>query len=177
MTSISLFQRAELLHIGRTLGALLVLFGGLALMVQSYFGVLLPTTDGFQQTVATIIDLERIGTFQSPAFFVTLEYTTDTHSDNIRSGQQVEFEQYFDLTIGQEIDIRYNPQDMSDWRIEQSRTTLSDYGLGLLMMVFGAFALAFPTILRFASRQEDFELKDELDLDEVEVSGVNVNSL
>ncbi|MGB7341395.1 MAG: DUF3592 domain-containing protein [Phototrophicaceae bacterium] len=172
-----LFERAEIFYIGRKLGALLVLFGGLALIVQSYFGVWFPETDGFLPLTATVIDREQIGSFQNPSFLVTLAYAVPQDDapaiDQVRSGQQVEFEQYFGLSVGQVVDIVYNPQNWTEWRINNSHNDLSEYGLGLLMVLFGGFSLLFPTIVRWASRQEDFEFKDELD--NIDVSGVNTN--
>lgn len=171
-----LFERTELFYIGRKLGALLVLFGGVALIIQSYFSAWFPASDGYLPLTATVIDREQIGSFQNPSFLVTLAYDVIQDGEmieEVRSGQQVEFEQYFELSVGQVIDIVYNPQNLTEWRINKSNTDLSEYGLGLLMLVFGGFSLLFPTIVRWASRQEDFEFKDELD--NIDVSGVNTN--
>ncbi|GAB5493340.1 MAG: hypothetical protein Phog2KO_35550 [Phototrophicaceae bacterium] len=169
-----LFERTELIRIGRILGALLVLFGGLALLLQSYVVDIVPPRDGFVETTATIIDLEQLGTFQDPSFMVTLLYEIPDENANfqeVRSGQRVEFEQYFELIEGQTVTIHYNPQENSLWRLELDSDKLSEFGLGFLMIIFGILSLSFPTLINWASRQEDFEFKDELETNET--SGVN----
>ena len=170
-----LFERAEIFYIGRKLGALLVLFGGLALIVQSYFGVWFPETDGFLPLTATVIDREQIGSFQNPSFLVTLAYAVPQDDapaiDQVRSGQQVEFEQYFELIEGQIVTIHYSPQENDMWRLEGDSGKLSELGLGFLMIFFGALSLSFPSLVNWASRQEDFELKDNLETSKT--SGVN----
>ncbi len=169
-----LFERIELIRFGRILGALLVLFGGLALMLQAYLVDILPPRDGFIETSATVINLEQLGTFKNPTFMVTLTYDVDTENgavEEVRSGQRVEFEQYFELVKGQSVTIHYNPHDTHNWRLEMNDDELSEVGLGFLMMIFGVLSLSFPTLINWASRQEDFEFKDELD--NSEISGAN----
>lgn len=169
-----LFERTELSRIGRILGALLVLFGGLALLLQAYLTDILPPRDGFMETSATVIDLEQLGTFKNPTFLVTLEYDIsheNNTSEEVRSGQRVEFEQYFGLVESQTVNIHYDPLDASTWRLEPSNNELSEVGLGFLMIIFGALSLSFPTLINWASRQEDFEFKDELD--NSDTSGAN----
>lgn len=161
-----LFERSELRPIARKLGALLVLFGGVALLLQAYLVDLLPPRGGFIETSATVMSLERTGTFQDPAFLITLAY--DVSDDNgtiqeFRSGRRVEFEQYFELSEGAIVDISYNPRDPYEWRFADRNDKLSEYGLGVLMIIFGAFSLSFPALINWASRQEDFEFTDELD--------------
>lgn len=168
-----LFERGELFHIGRVLGALLVIFGGIALLLQAYFVELRLPRNGFLLSEATVLDLEQTGSFQEPGFMVTLEYDIEDIEpvETIRSAQRVAFEQYYELAIGQEILIHYDPENTLEWRIEPNDNELSQYGLGFLMVIFGALSLSFPILVSWASRQEDFEFKDELD-DDV-VSGAN----
>jgi len=167
-----LFERGELFNIGRTLGALLVIFGGLALILQAYFVELIPPRNGFVTSQATVLDLEQTGSFQEPGFMVTLEYSVEHESsDTIRSARRVAFEQYYDLAIGQVINIHYNPDNVAQWRIDSLNNELNQYGLGFLMIIFGVLSLSFPILISWASRQEDFEFTDELD-DDV-VSGAN----
>lgn len=169
-----LFERIELIRIGRILGALLVLFGGLALLLQSYFVDILPSRDGFVGTSAIVTDLEQLGTFQDPSFMVTLLYEVTGENGvlrEVRSGQRVEFEQYFELIEGQIVTIHYSPQENDMWRLEEDSGKLSELGLGFLMIFFGALSLSFPTLINWASRQEDFEFKDELETSET--SGAN----
>ena len=173
-----LFERIELIRFGRILGALLVLFGGLALMLQAYVADIFPPRDGFIETSATIIDLEQIGTFKNPTFMITLTYNVageNNPNEEVRSGQRVEFEQYFELVEGQSVTIHYNPQDTHNWRLELDSDELSEIGLGFLMMILGALSLSFPKLINWASRQEDFEFKDELD--NSETSGANLYPL
>ena len=165
-----LFERTELIRIGRILGALLVLFGGLALLLQAYLIDFLPPRDGFIETSATIIDLEQLGTFKNPRFLVTLSYEIPDENgmlQEVRSGQRVEFEQYFELTEGQTVTIQYSQQENSLWRLQLDNDKLSEFGLGFLMIIFGTFSLSFPRLINWASRQEDFEFKDELETSEI----------
>ena len=84
-----LFERTELIRIGRILGALLVLFGGLALLLQAYLIDFLPPRDGFIETSATIIDLEQLGTFKNPRFLVTLSYEIPDENGNIVEHERI----------------------------------------------------------------------------------------
>lgn len=157
-----LFLTSELRRIARILGALLVLCGGLALLLQGYLGTVFPPTAGFIETDAQVISRERTGTFREPGFFITLTYVAvDNTGDTsqIRSGHRVEFEQYFDLTEGDIVEIHYNPADPYEWRLVID-DRISEYGLGLLMVIFGCMSLAFPALISWASRQEDFEQAD-----------------
>ena len=160
-----LYEKTELLSIGRIISALLILSGGLAMLAQAYFVDLMPRPDGFINTTATVIDLERIGSFQSPSFLVTLEFniiSTVRNFETVRSGQRVAFEQYFELAIGDVVDIYYDPDDFSEWHI-RAQQELSQVGLGILMMILGALSLVFPTLMNWASRRDDFEFKEKLD--------------
>jgi hypothetical protein len=161
-----LFEAYELRRIARFLGAILVLVGGIVLLMQSYMFDVLPPSEGFVDAKAVVLQLERTGTFQEPAFLVTLNYQAideDGISREMRSGRRVAYEQYRSLTIGDEVQIHYNPKDPFEWRLIQANNTISEYGLGLLMFIFGALSLSLPVILGWASRQKDFEYTDEDD--------------
>jgi Protein of unknown function (DUF3592) len=161
-----LFESYELRRIARRLGAILVLAGGLVLILQAYLFDVLPPTGGFIDTTATVSHLERKGTFQDPAFLVTLTYSiidANQQSQEMRSGRRVAYEDYRSLSIGDRVQIHYNPNDPFEWRLILPENELSEYGLGLLMVVFAAFSLSFPVILGWASRQKDFDYTDELD--------------
>jgi hypothetical protein len=164
--AVPLFEAYELRRIARLLGAILVLTGGIVLLMQSYLFDVLPPAEGFIDARAVVLHLERTGTFQDPAFLVTLSYQV-IHEDGIsspmRSGRRVPYEQYRSLTIGDEVQIHYNPRDPFEWRLIQPNNTISEYGLGLLMFIFGALSLSLPVILAWASRQKDFEYTDEDD--------------
>ena len=169
-----LYEKTELFSIGRIISALLIISGGIALLAQAYFVDLLPRPDGFINTTATVLDLERIGSFQSPEFLVTLEFhitPTIRAIDTVRSGQRVAFEQYFELAVGDVVHIYYNPDDVSEWKIHPQQK-LSQYGLGILMLVFGTLSLVFPSLINWASRRDDFEFKEQLD---DELVGANTN--
>lgn len=162
-----LFEAYELRRIARFLGAILVLTGGIVLLMQSYMFDVLPPAEGFMDARAVVLQLERTGTFQEPAFLVTLNYQV-TEADGtireMRSGRRVAYEQYRSLTIGDAVQIHYNPRDPFEWRlIQANNNTISEYGLGLLMFIFGALSLSLPIILGWASRQKDFEYTDEDD--------------
>jgi len=154
-----LFLTSELRHIARVLGALLMVFGGLALLLQGYAGNIFPPATGFVENDAVVVSKERTGTFREPGFLVTLVYTvTDEKgiTEEIRSGHRVEFEQYFQLTEGDAVEIHYNPANPHEWRMV-SEDSISEYGLGLLMVILGCLSLAFPALISWASRQDDFE--------------------
>lgn len=170
-----LYERAELFSIGRIIGAMLIFSGGLALLIGAYFVDLLPSPDGFINNSANVIYLEQIGSFQEPVFYVALEYDIPRESGGfrtIRSGHGISFEQYSELSVGDVINILYDPQRTSQWRVQAGNDELSQYGLGFLMLIFGALSLSFPALLNWASRRDDFELKDEFDK---ELAGVNTN--
>jgi hypothetical protein len=163
---VPLFEATELRRIARFLGAILVFVGGIVLLMQSYMFDVLPPPEGFVDARATVLQLERTGTFQDPAFLVTLNYHV-VNADGIRemrSGRRVPYDQYRSLTIGDEVQIHYNPRDPFEWRLIQANNTISEYGLGLLMFIFGALSLSLPVIFGWASRQKDFEYTDEDDL-------------
>jgi hypothetical protein len=163
---VPLFEAYELRRIARFLGAILVLTGGIVLLLQSYMFDVLPPAEGYIDAKATVLHLERTGTFQDPAFLVTLGYrvvSPEGVSREMRSGRRVPYEQYRRLTIGDEVQIHYNPIDPFEWRLIQANNTISEYGLGLLMFIFGALSLSLPVILGWASRQKDFEYTDEDD--------------
>jgi len=161
-----LFYRSDLNNIARILGALLVLFGGIALILQAYLVDLLPPQGGFIEAQAMVITRERTGTFQEPAFLVTVSYDVVDDAGNteeFRSGQRIDFEQYFELSEGDVVTINYDPRDPYDWRIDDNDNQLSAYGLGALMILFGVLSLAFPALINWASRREDFEFTDGLE--------------
>jgi hypothetical protein len=163
---VPLFEANELRRIARILGAILVLTGGIVLLMQSYLFDVLPPAEGFIDVRATVAHLERTGTFQEPAFLVTLNYRViepDGTNREMRSGRRVAYEQYRSLSIGDEVQIHYNPRDPFEWRLILPNNTLSEYGLGLLMFIFGALSLSLPVIMGWASRQKDFEYTDEDD--------------
>jgi hypothetical protein len=161
----ALFDGQELREVSRMLAALLTIVGGIVMLFQTYLVYLLPPADGFQETTAIVSNLEQTGTFREPAFLVSLSYTVsiDGLAEEMRSGRRVDFEIYHTLSKGDEVQIHYNPQDPFEWRLIVSDSKLSDYGLGLIMLIFGMFSLTFPRIVRWGSRQQDFELTDELD--------------
>lgn len=146
----------ELRSISRTIGSLLTIVGGLVLLVQIGLGDLTPVPQGYQSETAKVFSREQVGTFQNPAFLVTLEY--DISNEIIRSGRRVDYELYRSVPTGTEVTIQYNMNDPFEWRITRSpqATTFSDYGIGLLMVIIGGFSLVFPSIVRLASREEDF---------------------
>lgn len=161
-----LFQRTELRRIARVLGALLVLFGGVALIIQANFDDILPPIRGYVETTGMVIVRERMGTFNEPAFLITLTYDVMTENGGareVRSGQRVEFEQYYALAEGDVVDLLYNQDDPSEWRVEGENTQLSESGLGILMCIFGILSLTFPRLINWASRQDDFEYTDEFE--------------
>jgi hypothetical protein len=45
----------------------------------------------------------------------------------------------------------------------KTENQLSRYALGLVMLIIGISSLILPIIIRWGSRQEDFELTDERD--------------
>lgn len=164
--STSLFESSELRGASRTIGALLTIVGGLVMLFQAYLVHVLPPADGFQETTAIVSNLEQTGTFREPAFLVSLIYAASNDNglvEDVRSGRRVEFEIYHTLSEGDEVQIHYNPQDLFEWRLIVPDSKLNDYGLGLAMLIFGIFSLAFPWIVRWGSRQQDFELTDEWD--------------
>jgi hypothetical protein len=161
-----LFEANDLRRIARILGAILVLTGGIVLLLQSYWFDVLPPAEGFIDARATVADLKRTGTFQEPAFLVTLDYfvvDADGTERELRSGRRVAYEAYRSLSIGDEVQIHYNPIDPFEWRLILPNNTLSEYGLGLLMFIFGALSLSLPPIMSWASRQKDFDFTDEDD--------------
>ena len=171
--SLPLFEANELRQIARILGAILFLTGGIVLVLQSYLFDVLPPADGFIDAQAVVVDLKRTGTFQEPAFLVTLEYSVTNAngtSEIMRSGLRVPYEEYRSLSIGDEVQIHYNPRDLFEWRLILPNNTLSEYGLGLLMFIFGALSLSLPPIIAWASRQKDFEYTDEDDAGAVSYS-------
>lgn len=161
-----LFEGLELRRASRTIGALLTIVGGLVMLFQAYLIHVLPPVDGFQETTAIVGNLEQTGTFREPAFLVSLVYTVFDDNDlveDVRSGRRVEFEIYHTLSEGDEVQIHYNPQDPFEWRLIVPDSKLSDYGLGLAMLIFGVFSITFPWLVRWGSRQQDFDLTDEWD--------------
>lgn len=164
--SVPLFDAYEVRRIARIIGAILVLTGGIVLLLQSYLFDVLPPPEGYLETQAQVINLERKGTFQEPAFLVTLSYFAPDSlgiGREIRSGLRVAYEQYRSLSIGDAVEIHYNPKDPFQWRLILPNNTISEYGLGLLMFIFGALSLSLPPIIGWASRQKDFEYTDEDD--------------
>jgi len=156
-----LFHGPELRRMARVIGALLVMSAGLVLMFQAYLAEILPPADGFIETRATVIEKERRGTFREPAFELTLEYTIADQNLMV-SSRRVDFDTYNALLEGDTVTIHYNLDDYFEWRIILRSDRLSDYGLGLLMVVFGLFSLFFPLIVSWASRESDFEYTDDL---------------
>ena len=150
----------ELRRISRTIGALLTIVGGVVVLLQIVLGGWSPVPHGFDTTSATVISREQVGTFQNPAFLVTLQYATNESDTDelLRSGRRVEYELYRNLPHGTEVTIQYNLDKPFEWRITQTPVppNVSDYGLGLLMIVLGTFSLIFPFIVRLASREDDF---------------------
>ena len=150
----------ELRRISRTIGALLTIVGGVVVLLQIGLGGWLPVPQGFDSVSAVVTSREQVGTFQNPAFLVTLQYTTEsaTVGELLRSGRRVEYELYRNLPQGTEVTIQYNVDNPFEWRITRTPVppTVSDYGLGLLMIVLGSFSLVFPFIVRLASREDDF---------------------
>jgi len=160
-------ERFELRQLSRNIGALLLVFGGLALILQSFWADVLPPPDGFMEVQAVVMNKEQRGTFQDPLFSVTLAYdieSTNGAMEELRSGRRVPLEVYYALSEGQLVTTYYNPSDTFEWRLNLDLTdnSLEDYALGIIMMVFGGFSLIFPTIVRWASREEDFQYTEEL---------------
>lgn len=161
-----LFEGPELRQASQVLGALLLIVSGVVMLIQTYLVTILPPEDGFYETTATVVTLERTGTFRYPAFLVSLSYQAydkDGQQEEIRSGQRVEFEIYHALSKGDEVQIHYNPDDVYDWRLVMKDRKLEHYALGLIMLLLGIIAICLPSLLRWGSRQRDFELTDEWD--------------
>ncbi|MGJ3240196.1 MAG: hypothetical protein ACFE0Q_15925 [Anaerolineae bacterium] len=157
---ISLFERGVLMRDVRLLSAVLLLVSGVTVLLQAYFIRYLPPEDGFLETSATVVTLDQTGSFQYPNFMAMLTYeipgTTGT-PQQVRSGQLIDFEQYFRLSVGQTITIHYNPQNVVQWRIEPSQSDLGQYSLGFLMVSLGGLIFIFPMLASWASRRDDFE--------------------
>lgn len=151
----------------RIIGALLTIVGGLVIAFQGFAMDMLPPADGFVRVEAVVTTLEQRGTFVDPAFAITLGYTVtnaDGDIENLRSGRRVEFDVYNALSEGEVIIIDYNPTDPYEWRLMadfNDNNKLNDYALGLLMVLLGGFSLIFPTIVRLASREDDFRYIEE----------------
>lgn len=150
----------------RMIGALLLIVGGLVIAFQGFLDDMLPPADGFVRVDAEVVTLEQRGTFREPAFSITLAYSVtkpDGTIEEFRSGRRVEFEVFNTLSQGATVTIDYNPKDPYEWRLTDdfSQNELSDYALGLLMVVFGGFSLIFPAIVRLASREDDFSYQQE----------------
>lgn len=159
-----LFEGPELRQASRVLGALLMIVGGAMMLFQTYLVHILPPADGFQETTALVTKLERVGTFRNPAFLVSLSYPIsdeDGETQRMIGSQRVDFEIYYTLSEGDSVQIHYNAENPFDWYFVRIDNSLSDYALGLIMLIFGLFSLIFPVIVRWGSRQEDFELTDE----------------
>ena len=155
----------------RIIGALLLIVGGLVIAFQGFLYDMLPPADGFVRVDAEVITLEQRGTFREPAFSITLAYRVtkpDGTIEEFRSGRRVEFEVFNTLAQGDTVTIDYNPKDPYEWRLTDdfSQNKLSDYALGLLMVVFGGFSLIFPAIVRLASREDDFSYQQQTETEE-----------
>ncbi len=167
----SLANDAEFPRLARLIGALLTIVGGVALLMQTVGDEILPPPDGYRETRAEVVDRTRRGTFQDPAFSVTLTYPalrppqnatasdTDATPETIRSGRRVPFETYYALSEGQQVTIHYKTDDPFEWRLEARpaySSTPGPYAFGVLMIVIGLFVLALPVILRLALRDDEF---------------------
>jgi hypothetical protein len=163
---------AEFPRLARLIGALLTIVGGVALLMQTVGDEILPPPDGYREARAEVVDRTRRGTFQEPAFSVTLAYpalrppenatasSAESSPEMIRSGRRVPFETYYALSEGQQVTIHYNSDDPFEWRLEVHPAysgTPGPYAFGVLMIVIGLFVLALPVILRLALRDDEFD--------------------
>jgi len=148
-------------QVSRIIGALLTIAGGLVVAFESFFYMRLPPSDGFIRAEATVLSHEQRGTFREPAFSLTLQYRIKVENEpetQIRSGRRVQFEVYYALEDGETVMIEYNPHDPFEWRVTYhfSRSAINDYALGVIMITLGLFSITLPTIIRLASREDDF---------------------
>ncbi len=152
----------ELQRLARIIGAWLLTVGGVALIVQPQWTHNLPPPDGYAVAHAYIMNKEQRGTFQSPSFSVTLAYRATSDDATIRSGRRVPFEVYHALAEGDTMTIHYDVNNPYVWVPADSygAQSLNDYVLGILMIVFGLFSLAFPKIISLASREDDFQYRE-----------------
>lgn len=144
----------------RWLAASLIAVGLLLILYRAVFVyVLMPQPAGQVQVQAIVTNREQRGTFQEPAFSITLGYVVEESGDEIRSGQRVSFEDYQALAVGDAVMIAYDSRDPYRWELlgDPTQVSLRDLAPGILIALAGVFVLASPAVLRHASREEDFE--------------------
>lgn len=146
----------------RLIGALLTIVGGAFIIFQAFLTDVLPLSDGFVRAGAIVTKIEQRGTFQEPTFAIILQYNV-TNTDfgvieSLRSIRQVDFEAYSTLSEGDRVRINYNPLDPYEWRLMEDFDVnpMEDYAVGLLLILLGLLLLTLPTIIRLASREDDF---------------------
>jgi hypothetical protein len=165
-------------RVSRIIGALLTIVGGLVIVFQGFLYDVLPPPDGFVRVEAVVTSLEQRGTFREPAFSITLAYPVtakDGNTQELRSGRRVDFDVFNVLSEGAKVTIEYNPADPYEWRLmdDFGSSKLNDYALGLLMVIIGGFSLAFPMIIRLASREDDFRYPEETQTQEQKEQNLN----
>jgi hypothetical protein len=151
----------------RIIGAVLTMVGGFVIAFQSFLSAKLPPMDGFTRVEATVIQLDKRGTFREPTFQITLVFPVTQADGSVkehRSGRKVDFAVFDALSKGDRVKIDYNTHNPYEWRLIDDfyKDELSDYALGLLMILLGSFSLVFPTIVRLASREDDFRYPEDL---------------
>jgi len=115
---------------------------------------------------ATVISLDQRGTFQEPAFSVTLSYDVEDESGTmttIRSGQRVEYSTYARLSLDDVVMIRFDPIAPHEWTLlalpEDNLFTHKMIPAAALM-IGGLLLMLLPWLLRVGSRAGDFERND-----------------
>jgi hypothetical protein len=151
------------LRLARIAGVLLVLAGIVSLLLPTVEHDILPPAEGYVETNAELVKKSRRGTFQEPAFSITLMYTItqpDNTTETIRSGRRVPFQTYNALSETRQVTIHYNPDDPFEWRLEAypvRQGLPGPYAPGVLTLAVGLFLVALPAIMRLALRYEDFD--------------------
>lgn len=156
-------------RVAAAMGSLIFLLSGLSVLWQVVAADFLPPVDGYIQTQAVVTATQQRGTFQNPAFSLTLAYdvpSTDGSVVELRSGQRVPFDAYNALAEGDVITIYYDPDDVYNWRLSSSlqSQTIEFYTWEFLLMVVGVFIVTSPMLLRFALRMDEFDFNQDLNV-------------
>lgn len=167
MPRYALFYRTELKRLIRIMAASLLFVSGSVLILQARYATVFPPIPGHVQTKGTVLLRQLVGTFKDPAFFVTVSFNalgTDGTTYELRSGQRVSYDQYHALQVGDHIALQYDANNPYNWQLIPTGDTVSQYGLGVFMMMMGIFGLTLPSLINWAVRQDDFAYSDQTNL-------------